>query len=837
MKKENKKQRNKRTSMGPLQVINKPRAEIAVGSVQGSVPIHGIHERYGMIETWPGCFTRMYRIGDNNYMTAPEEEQEIDNKGWRRVLNSFGTNMEVSLSVYNRDINRDEFSGGILLKEKGDEHDYLIKQMNNIIENRIAEGNDGRKKDKYLTVGIHAPTAKKAAQVFGRLDRDLDKELKKIHSSASPVSTEERLEILFGIYNSRSEHLIRYRQVTDDEGRTRMEGSFDFFNMRAQGLAVNDLLAPSSIEIFPTYMRMGDKYVRTLKVTELAVKLTDEFLMNATDTAFTSLTTIQYKAISPRAADAMIAKNLSFVRDTKRKMLKAGQKAGVYDDSYVDPAILDREAEALALRDLMHNRDEHLFETSYTVSIFADSPEKLDEYAESIVSDYKKVNVTIGVMNNQQEEGFDSTLPLCCDRIIKKRTLTTSSASVFMPFSTLELSDPGGINYSCNLISGNLIVYDRLSSANFNGFILGTPGAGKSFAAKTEMLNVFLKSNADIIVIDPEDEYTALAKLLGGEVIKIMPGGRAHINPMEIVSDYELEDEMNPVYAKADYILKLCECMVKTPFGIDSVQETIIDGCVHELYEPFIVEGHLREVPPERMPTLTDLQAALSRRNEPEARQLSLALKLYTGKGSLNAFGFQTNVHTRNRFTVYQIRDIGDRLKNLSMLAILDHIWNQIVANRRIGRNTWFYVDEIYLLFQNEYSATFLNTLFRRARKYGGVPTGITQNVSPLLESATARDMLQNCCFIEILSQADPDRERLQGLLNLSKTQLSYITSAPKGQGLLYTGRDVVPFYSVFPKDNDVYRCLTSDLKEIKAYEAQERRKESRRMKEALKIV
>ena len=351
------------------------------------------------------------------------------------------------------------------------------------------------------------------------------------------------------------------------------------------------------------------------------------------------------------------------------------------------------------------------------------------------------------------------------------------------------------------------------------------------------MLYVFLKSNADIIVIDPEDEYTALAKLLGGEIIKIMPGGEAHINPMEIISDYELEDEMNPVYAKADFILKLMECILKSPFGIDSVQETIIDECVHSLFEPFMRDDRLREIPPDQMPTLTDLQAELAKRKEPEARELSIALKLYSGKGSLNAFGFRTNVHTKNRFTVYQIRDIGDRLKNLSMLAILDHIWNQIVQNRKIGRNTWFYVDEIYLLFQNEYSATFLNTLFRRARKYGGVPTGITQNVSPLLESPTARDMLQNCCFIEILSQAEPDREKLQSLLNLSQKQLSYITSSPKGQGLLYTGQNMVPFFSQFPKDNDVYRCLTSDLKEIKAYEAQEKREAARRQKEALNIV
>ena len=813
------------------------RPDIAVSTVQGSVPIYAVHEAYNLIETYPGCFTRMYAVGENNYMTATDDERQIYNNGWKAFLNSFGAETEVSLTIYNRSLNEADFEEGVLLKERGDEHDYLIKQMNGIIRDRMMKGRNGMKKDPYLTVGIHTPNLSKAAEVFTWLEERIDDGLKKIHSEARVLAMEERLEILFGIYNAPDEHLIRRTRIMDEEGRTRVENHFDLSAIRAQGLSVRDLIAPSSMKVMPGYIRMGEKYVRTFKVRDFSPRMDDKFLKDMTDTGFTCLTTLRYRKITAKAADALIAKNLSFARDTKRRMIRAGQKAGVYDDSYIDPSVLEQEAEALALREATHDKGEKLFETALTVTVFADSLQRLEEFSASIEDKYKGVGVDLRVLRNQQEEGFDSTLPLCCDRIIEKRTLTSSASAVFVPFSTFELHDPGGINYSCNLLSKNLIVYDRLSSSNFNGFILGESGAGKSFAAKTEMLNVFLKTASDIVVIDPEDEYTALAKLLGGEVIKIMPGGKAHINPMEIMTDYELEDEMNPVYAKADYILKLCECMVKVPFGIDSIQETIIDRCVQELYEPYVEGERLGPIPPEKMPTLTDLQKKLARCDEPEARKLALSLRLYTGSGSLNAFGFQTNVHTINRFTVYQIRDIGDRLKNLSMLAILDHIWNQIVRNRKIGRNTWFYIDEIYLLFMNEYSANFLNTLFRRARKYGGVPTGITQNVSSLLESPTARDMLQNCCFIEMLSQADPDREQLRDLLNLSKTQLSYITSAPKGQGLLYTGKNVVPFYSQFPKDNDVYRCLTSDLKEIKAYEAQEKRKESRKQKEALNII
>lgn len=723
---------------------DKPPVPLNIATTQASVPILGLHEKYGLIETYKGCYVKSYSIGDNNYMTAPEEEQNTFYKGYRKLINSFGPTTEFALTINNRPVNQQEFQDSILIKEAGDKFDFLRKQMNTITMNRMNDGKNGIVRDKYLTVAVHTQTARKARDTFNRLDRDINKSLSNISSSAMPVSLEEELDTLYTIYSDTNDHLIQKSKVVDDNGHVSESKSFDYNNMRSMGLSINDLIAPSSIDIYDDYIRLGNKYARVLKVSQLPSQLSDEFLTNVTDMPFNCITTINYKPIPPKKSDGIVAKNLSFVRDEKQRAMRAGQKVGVYDDSYVDPAILDRESEALALRDAMHEKDERLFETCITVVIFADSVDKLDEYKESIITEYKKASVTINVMKGQQEEGFNSTLPLCYNQIVEKRTLTSSSSAIFIPFSTLEVSDAGGINYSCNLISKNLIVYDRLSAANFNGFILGTPGSGKSFSAKQEMLNVFLKSNADIIIIDPEDEYGPLAKSLDGEVVKIVPGGDVHINPLEIVCDYELEDETNPINAKADFILKIMECILESPFGINSIQQTIIDECVHALYDPFVKNGKLRNIPPDKMPTLTDLQILLGKRPEPEARELSMALKLYSGEGSLNTFGFRTNVHIDNRFTVYQIRDIGDRLKPLAMLTILDHIWNKIVENRKIGKNTWFYVDEIYLLFMQSYSASFLNTLFRRARKYGGVPTGLTQNVSPLLESPVARDMLEH---------------------------------------------------------------------------------------------
>ena len=794
-------------------------------STAESVPIVGVHENYQLLETYKGCYVKSYLIGDNNYLTAPEEEQMVVYKGWKRLLNSFGTNVEAALTIYNHSINLQEFCEQALYKEVGDGFDGYRKELNQIMMQRIREGRNGIQRDKYLTIAVHAADVKKAAAVYHRLDQDIDKTLGRFGSGAVPVPLEELLDILYGIYNDPREHLIRKSRVLNEEGKLVEIRSFDFDRMRSMGLIVNDVIGPSSMEIKRNHLRLGKKYVRTLRVSRLANKMSDEFLTTVTDMGFNCLTTINLKPIPPKKADTIVAQNLSFVRDVKTKQMRAGQKAGVYDDSYVSPEILDREAEALALRDSIRGKDERLFDTAMTVSVFADSREQLEEYTETLVTEYKKSSFTLSVMYGQQEEGSLSTLPLCFNKVAETRTLTTSSLALFIPFSTLELNDPEGINYSCNLISRNPIFYDRMKGVNYNGFILGCPGTGKSFSAKSEICFRFLKSDDVIFIVDPENEYDDLVRELKGQAIVITPGGNSHINPMAIYVTEDYDTASDPVNEKAGSILQIMECVLKSPFGMNSVQETIVDECVHALFAPFMEGGRLRKISDEEMPTLTDLREELSKRREPEARELVYALKLYTGDGSLSIFGHATNVEITNRLVVFQIRDVGERLKNLAMMVILEHIWNEIVKNRKIGRTTMYYLDEIYLLFQNEYSANRLNAMVRRGRKYGAVFTGISQNVTPILESPVARDMLQNCNFIQILGQAGPDRDRLRHILNLSEANLEYITNSPPGQGLIYTGKNVIPFRGKIPKDTKIYRLLTSNPRERHEFEMEEQRK------------
>lgn len=808
---------------------------LCVTTCQKSVPIIGIHDRYNLIETREGCYVRLYKIKDINYITSPEEEQQAIFLGWRRVLNSFGDNMEAALTIYNRTIKEDAFREDVLMKETGDAYDALRKEINQIILDRAKDGKNNIEKEKYLTIAIHADTAKKASEAMHRMDTQLGDAFSKIKSEATPVEIEDALEILYSIYSDSDEPLILSTRIMDDEGILRDVKSFDFDVMRQAGLRINDLIAPSSLEIRRDRIMLGNKFCRVLRVSEFPSDMADEFLNNVTDLPFHCLTTINYEPMNPREAARLVQKNLTLVRDEKHRQMKKGQQEGIYDDSAVASGIIDRENEALALRADMHERDEKLFSVTLSVMVFADTLEQLDSYTETVRVAYQRLSANLQVMVECQEEGLNATLPLCYNQIKEKRTLKSTSCAIMLPFSNLELCDAGGVNYSCNLYTKNLIVYNRLNGSNFNGFILGTPGSGKSFTAKLEMLQQFLKTRCDIIIIDPENEYAPLVKMLGGQVIDIKPSGSSHINPLEI-SDWDYDsDDGDPINSKAEFMLRFTEVIYKSPFGLSSTQETIIDECVHALYKPFLDEhGRLGLITPETAPTLNELQELLAARPEMEAHELAMAYKLYSGDGSLNVFSYHANVDINNRMVVFQIKDVSERLKKLAMLTLMETSWGRIKSNRKIGRNTWLYCDEIHLLFQDELTTSYLDSIYRRSRKYGAGVTGLSQNISAILESPAACSMLQNSNFVQVLNQATPDRIRLQEVLNLSESQAEVVTNAPKGQGLIYNGKDVIPVYSKFPNDTKCYRVLTSDLREIKAFEAQEKREAARAEKTKL---
>lgn len=983
--------------------VKRPPFKLCVQTVQKTLPIYAVHEKFNIIESYPGCYSKSYYIGNNNYQTEPEEiEMEMFLK-YRAVLNSLGKNCEYAISIYNRNINFENFQDEVLKKEVGDNLDYLRRADNEIIMNRIKEGKSGIKKDIYCTIAIHAASVQDADAGFRRMET---RELKPKFSSISKttqlttIPIEERLEILYDIYNMDSQgELLTKTKIMNDKGELVTIKSFDFDNLRNSGMTVNDILSPSCIVFHDREIEIGRKWARALKITNLPSSLNDSFFVDITNVDFNLLFTFTIQPIEAHEQDRLINRNMTLIRSKIREERSNLLKSNM-DPEMISDDTRDDNDEARQLRDDIRKNDEKLFETSLNMVIWGDSKELLEEYTQTIIANCAAVGATMTVLEKQQEEGFNTTLPLCYHDMKDRRTLKSSSAATFLPFSLLEFDDPDGIVYSTNAITKNLVRYNRLDKQNYVGMILGTSGcftgdtkvrlrdgssitlqemseseqasfdiyncdtetgeikpsratharkikdvsvlakvtlsngtvlkctcdhkfllknltykeadelkpgdvlksecekimkqikvksveiitleeavgvydievenpilgsreddenylldcgiivhnSGKSFAAKTEMFENYISSNADIIVIDPESEYGPITKLLGGEVVKISPGRTNNncINPMDIEVDYEFGDETNPVTAKADFIIKLIETMMHTPFfGIDGVQRTIVAESVCKLYESFYDEkGILRPIPKDKMPTLTDLQLEISKRPEPEARQIAYTLRLYTGNGALNTFGGHTTVEVNNRFFTYDIRDIGEEQKAMAMLIILDSVWNRIVANRKLGKFTLFYVDEAHLLLGDELCANFLSMLVKRARKYLGSPTFMTQNVSDLLESPHGRKMLNNSSFVILLNQQATDRADIGDLLGLSPALLDFITSAPRGQYLLANpiAHMCVPCYSEYPKYNadgtvnPIYRVLTSDAKELKAFEEQERRAEQKKKKSEKKM-
>ena len=453
--------------------------------------------------------------------------------------------------------------------------------------------------------------------------------------------------------------------------------------------------------------------------------------------------------------------------------------------------------------------NERMFLLTFLVMNTGETEQELETNVFQASSIAQKYNCNLRRLDFQQEQGLMSCLPLAQNLIEIQRSMTTSSTAIFVPFTTQELFQTGkeALYYGLNALSNNLIMVDRKKLKNPNGLILGTPGSGKSFSAKREIANAFLVTDDDVIVCDPEAEYTALVKKFEGQVIKISPSSTQYINPMDINANYSEED--NPIALKADFILSLCEQIVGGKEGLQPVEKTVIDRCVHQIYQTYF------ENPvPENMPVLQDLYEALLRQDEKEAHHVATALEIYV-TGSLNLFNHRTNVDINNRLVCYDIKELGKQLKKIGMLVVQDQVWGRVTANRNAGKATRYYMDEFHLLLKEEQTAAYSVEIWKRFRKWGGIPTGITQNVKDLLSSREVTNIFENSDFIYMLNQAAGDRQILADQLNISPHQLSYVTHSGEGEGLLFYGNVILPFVDRFPTDLELYRIMTTKLTEV----------------------
>ena len=782
-------------------------------TVQQTIPYLYVYEDNGIIETEPGVFTKSYQIDDVNYQMAKEIDQESMFLKYGEFLNSFGPEVKLQININVKTINKDDFERYALIPERGDELDKIRREVNNILIQKLDKGRSNTENKKYLTVSIKEDSVEAAEKTFNRLDEQIRNNIRKIGSSDAKVkSTEERLEILNNIFHT-GEEVSLLKKINR---RGKKIEKFNFKEMKKQGLSTKDIIGPDSFTFKYNYMKIGDTYARALYLKSIPNILGDNFLSQLTDVNFNMLTSLNIEPIEPEVAVKMVKnKNRNLNAALSERQKKAAREG--YSPLTVSNDLSKAIDENDELLESLTSRNQKMFFLTMTIVHFAESLEQLDHDSEIIYTTARGSVCEFRPLNYQQELGLTSTLPLANNKLQIKRTLTTEALSVFMPFVSQEYLQRGGIFYGINIITKFLIIINRLLAQNFNGFIFGKPGSGKSFAAKWEMILARLCTNDDIIIIDPEGEYAEIARMLNGVVIDISTNSNTHINPMHMDINYSEDD--NPISFKSDFMIQFIETIFGERVELSGYQRSIIDRCCTMVYKEYLssVDPNTGKPDITKMPTLVDLQRILEAESGLPAMEIAGNLQMYS-TGNLNLFAHQTNVEYNNRFVVYNIKDLGPNMKKLGLLVVLDNIWNRMMQNFKKGKNTRIYIDEAHLLFRSKGTSEFVNDLFKRARKFGGIPTAITQNVTDVLKNHVVREMIQNSEFVQMLNLSAIDRNELAELLNISDTQLLYITDGAPGEGLIYTGSTIIPFKNEIPEDSLIYKTITTKLADKSKY-------------------
>lgn len=754
-------------------------------TTQKTLPYKRVCDDY-LIKVEDNKYSKTYLFDDVNYTIAKQEEQESIFLGYCSVLNSFDTSADIQLTIHNNHVNKDEFNKMVLLKHKGDEFDHYIDVYNDMLKDKMEKGQNGIIRSKYLTITVQAPDPETARGKFASIDPELTNAFKKIGSVITPLTSNERVNLLKDIFKTVDETIP---ELSEKDFKRQAERAY---------------CCPDYFEFKKDYFMWNNKYARTMFIKDMPSSLKDDMLTEIANTNLDVMITVNIAPVDQYKALKIVNHQLTSMRANKLQAEKKALRSG-YTTDVINEDLKHSLMEAEELLDDLRSKNQKMFLNNIIIMVTADDIDELDNSTEAIEAVIRKQLCSVSTLKFQQEKGLQSVLPLGNCTLKIRRTLTTESTAVFMPFAAKEISQKNGMYYGLNALSNNMIIFNRLMLKNPNGFILGSPGSGKSFSAKREMLNVFLATDDDIIIIDPEREYGSLVAALNGETINVSPASTNYINPLDMSQDYS--DEQSPLVMKSDFILSFCECLVGKQ-GLTAKEKAIIDRCLTNIYAEY-----LQDFDPEKIPTLMDFYENIKAQPEDEAQGLALSIELYI-KGNLNVFAHKTNVNTSNRVVSYDIKDLGKQLKTIGMLIVLDYVWNRITVNRAKGKRTWIYLDEIYLLFANEQSANFLYELYKRARKWGGVPTGITQNVEDLLKSETARSMLSNTDFVMMLNQATSDRIQLARLLNISDNLLTHVTSSESGSGLICCGGSVIPFMDKFPH-NELYDLMTTKLEEV----------------------
>ena len=748
--------------------------------------------RDGICKVNSRLYTKSIRFEDINYQLAQNEDKTGIFENWCDFLNYFDSSIFVQLSFINQKTNIEDFKKSIHIPEQDDNFNDIRTEYSDMLQNQLMKGNNGLIKRKYITFGIEAESLRVAKAKLERIEMDVLNNFKSLGVKTYPLSGYERLKVLHDVFNMDNSDPFRF--------------SFDM--VARTGLSSKDFIAPTSFDFREgKCFRMGRTIGAVSFLQILAPEISDRILADFLDMDTNITVNFHIRTIDQAQAIKRIKSKITDLDKMKIEEQKKAVRSG-YDMEIIPSDLATFGGEAKRLLQDLQTRNERMFLVTILIMNTAANRQKLENAVFQTASIAQKYNCALKRLDFQQEEALMSSLPIGLNQVEVERGLTTSSTAVFIPFTTQELFQDGeALYYGLNALSNNMIMVDRKQLKNPNGLILGTPGAGKSFSAKREITNAFLITEDDIIICDPEAEYFPLVQRLGGQVIRVSPVSPDFINPLDINLNYS--EEESPLTLKSDFILSMCELIVAGKDGLQPIEKTIIDRSVRLVYQDYLANPV-----PENMPILEDLYNILRKQDEPEAQRIATALEIYV-HGSLNVFNHRTNVDVNNRLVCYDIKELGKQLKKLGMLIVQDQVWNRVTVNRAQHKSTRYYMDEFHLLLKEEQTAAYSVEIWKRFRKWGGIPTAITQNVKDLLASREVENIFENSDFVYLLNQASGDRQILSKALNISPSQQNYITNSNAGEGLIIYGSTIIPFKDDFPRDTQLYRIMTTKPEEI----------------------
>ena len=759
-------------------------------TAQHSIPYKEM-SRDGICRVQDKLYSKTIRFYDINYQLAQPEDKNAIFSGWCDFLNYFDSSIHFQISFINHKTDLQDFERQLRVEPQGDAFDDVRQEYSRMLQDQFEKGKNGLMRTKYITFSIVAENIVEARPRLDRIETDLLNNFKVLGVKASPLNGVERLKILYETFNPEQD----------------LPFSFRYDMLRHTGLTTKDFVAPTSFDFRNNrYFHMGETIGAASYLQILAAEFKDEVLKNFLEIDKNLILTMHIQSIDHVKAIKAVKQKMTEINSRKIDEQKRAFRSG-YDMDIIPSDLNSYGNTAKGLLDDLQSRNERLFLVTILFLNTAKTKQELDTAIMQTSGLARTCNCILRRLDFRQEAALMSSLPLGQNLVPIARGLTTTSTAIFVPFTTQELFMGGeSLYYGLNALSNNLIMVDRKLLKNPNGIIIGTPGSGKSFAAKREIVSVFVVTKDDVIICDPEGEYYALVQALGGQVIHISAASHDYINPMDINLNYA--DDDSPLGFKADFILSLCELIMGSRNGIEAEEKSVIDRCL-----PLVYQKYFENPIPENMPILGDLYETLRKQPEIQAQRIATALEIYVN-GSLKVFNHRTNVELDNRIVCFDIKDLGKQLKKLGMLIVQDQVWNRVTTNRYAHKATRYYVDEFHLLLKEEQTAAYSVEIWKRFRKWGGMPTGITQNIKDLLASREIENIFEDSEFIYMLNQAAGDRQILAKHLNISPRQLSHVTNSNEGEGLMFCGNVIIPFKDHFNKDLKLYSLMTTKPEE-----------------------